>query len=74
MATDVAERLNERRAHIAKFLQDVITEWSNDCQRKSDAEIAKSLRRLQRLDSDLHQAIENYIQAVRVDAAPGLKS
>ena len=69
MATDMSKRLNDCRISINTFLQDVINDWSLDCQHKSDAELAKSLKRIEQLRSDFSQAIDAYVQAVETDQA-----
>lgn len=67
MSIDVSHRLTECRTSINNFLGDVINGWSLDCQNKSDAELAKSLKRIKKLQSDFTQAIGVYVETVESD-------
>ena len=62
MATEVSQTIDNCRGRINTFLQDVINDWSVDCQNKSDIELAKSLKQIEKLRFDLAQAILAYTQ------------
>jgi hypothetical protein len=69
MATDGAQTLNNCRISINAFLQDVIKNWSFDCQHKFDVELVKSLKSIKQLCSDFKEAIGTYIQAVEAESS-----
>ncbi len=69
MATDGAQIVNNCRVSINAFLQDLINNWSFDCQHKSDAELVESLKSIKQLCSDFNEAIGAYIQAVEAGSS-----
>ena len=67
LSTNISQELDKWRTTINDFLGDVINDWSFDCQHKSDAELARSLKRIEQLRSELSRIIGAYADAVEAD-------
>ena len=66
-STEMSQLLDEFRSIVNTFLDSVIDEWSFDCQRKSNAELARSMKRIEWLRAEFSRVSKVYASAVEND-------
>lgn len=62
-STDMSQLLNELRIDLNTFLDSVIDAWSSDCQHKSNAELARSMKRIEWLRAEFGRISKDYALA-----------